>query len=125
MQARLLPVLSLTCLLPALVGAASLPVVQRDGREYVSAPILEREAGIVIKRLSGRGGYVACGAEQCAPLKSVATDADVVLVPVDGLSAALNLSADFDEDRRHVALVPARGESVAAASVARVGAIAP
>src|SRR5262249_2467576 len=108
MQAKLLLTLILTALTPGLLGAASLPVVMRDGREHVTAAALEREAGIVIKRLPGRGGYVACGAEQCAPVKSVATDADTVLVPVNGLSEALNLTPNFDEQRRHVTFVPAR-----------------
>src|SRR5206468_2676890 len=75
--------------------------------------------------LPGPGGFVACGAEQCAPLKSALTDGDTLLVPVAGLSEALNLTANFDENRRHVALVPASRNASNTAGVARVGSIAP
>src|SRR5262245_8879073 len=117
--------LSLATLTLAPAGAASLPVVMKGGTAYVAAAGLEREAGIVIKRLPGRGGYVACGAQQCAPLKAVVTDGDALLVPVDGVGEALNLNANFDENRRNVAFVPARGELASAGGSARVGSIAP
>jgi hypothetical protein len=106
-------------------NAAPLPVLLRSGEAHVTAAALEREAGIVIKRLPGSGGYVACGAQQCAPLKFVTTEGEAVLVPVDGLTAALNLTANFHEYRAHVTLVPFRGERASAAGVARVGSIAP
>jgi len=120
----LLPIaLTATLVLPA--SAAPLPVTLRDGRAHVAASALEREAGIVIKKLPGRGEFVACGAEQCALLKSVLAEGDILLVPVAGLSEALNLSASFDDSRRHVALVPAPRESSAATGTARVGSVAP
>ncbi len=122
--ARLLT-LTLTANLPLLACAAPLQVIVKGGEAHVAAAALEREAGIVIKKLPGRGGFVACGAEQCAPLKSALTDGDTLLVPVAGLSAALNLTANFDESRRHVALVPAPRTSVTTPSAARVGSIAP
>jgi len=102
----------------------ALPVIVKGGEAHVAAAALEREAGIVIKKLRARG-FVACGAEQCAPLKSALTDGDTLLVTVAGLSEALNLTANFDENRRHVALVPASRNASNAAGVARVGSIAP
>jgi hypothetical protein len=116
---------SLAILLPAVAGAGPLPVVQRDGRAHVTAAALEREAGIVLKRLPARGGYVACGLDRCAPLQSVVTDAGVVLAPVDALSEALQLSAHFDDQRRHVSFTSASRTPADVAGLARVGAILP
>jgi hypothetical protein len=84
---------------------------------------LEREAGIVVKRLPGRAEFVACGRERCAPLKSVQTDGDDWLVPVTPLCEALHLTANFDESRRQVSLILAPRES--SAGPVRVGGIAP
>lgn len=117
--------LTLTATLTSLACAAPLPVILKDGEVYVAAATLEREAGIVIKKLPGRGGFVACGAEQCALLKSALTDGDTLLVSVAGLSEALNLTANFDENRRHVALVAAPPKASNTAGVAHVGSIAP
>ena len=125
MPATRLLTLTLAATLTSLACAAPLPVIVKGGEAHVAAAALEREAGIVIKKLSGRGGFVACGAEQCAPLKSALTDGDTLLVPVAGLSEALNLTANFDENRRHVALVPASRNASNTAGVARVGSIAP
>ena len=125
MQTKLMLTLSLFALLPALAGAARLSVVVRDSHAYVAAAALEREAGIVIKRLPGRGEFVACGKELCAPLNGVLTDGDTLLVPVAALSEAMSLTANFDDSRRHVTFVPAPRESGAKTGPARVGAIAP
>src|SRR5436309_767223 len=124
MTATRLLTLTLAATLTSLACAAPLPVIVKGGEAHVAAA-LEREAGIVIKKLSGRGGFVACGAEQCAPLKSALTDGDTLLVPVAGLSEALNLTANFDENRRHVALVPAPRNASNTDGAARVGSIAP
>lgn len=102
-----------------------LPVIMKDGQAHVAAAVLEREVGIVIKRLPGREEFVACGPEQCAPLRSLLREGDTLLVPVAGLSEAMNLTATFDENRRHVALVPAPSRSAAASGIPRLGAIAP
>src|ERR1051326_7844700 len=125
MRSTRLLTLSLAATLASLACAAPLPVLLKDGEAHVAAAALEREAGIVIKKLPGRGGFVACGAEQCAPLKSALTDGDTLLVPVASLSEALNLKANFDESRRHVALVPASRTAVSTSGAARVGSIAP
>jgi len=125
MRATRILTFTLTATLTSLACAAPLPVIVKGGEAHVAAAALEREAGIVIKKLPGRGGFVACGAEQCAPLKSALIDGDTLLVPVAGLSEALNLTANFDESRRHVALVPAPRTSVATSGTARVGSIAP
>ena len=100
-------------------------VTLRDGQAHVAASALEREAGIVIKKLPGRGEFVACGTERCATLKSLRTEGDTWLVAVAGLTDALQLSAIYDESRRHVTLVPAVGESSTSTGPARVGSIAP
>jgi hypothetical protein len=115
----------MTAMLTSLACAAPLPVIVRDGQAHVAAAALEREAGIVIKRLPGRGEFVACGREQCAPVRSVLTDGAAMLVPVAGLNEAMNLRANFDESRQHVSLIPAPRESSSTAGPARVGAIAP
>ena len=125
MPAPELLTLTLTALLTTLACAAPLPDIVRDGQAHVTAAALEREAGIVVKRLPGRGEFIACGSERCALVKSVLTDRDTMLVPVAGLSEAMNLTATFDESRRHVALVPGRREAASTAGPARVGAIAP
>ena len=125
MHARVLLPIALTTMLAIPTSAAPLPVTLRDGQAHVAASALEREAGIVIKKLPGRGEYVACGPERCASLKSVLAEGDTLLVPVAGLSAAMNLTANFDDSRRHVALVPASRGSFASTGPARVGAIAP
>src|SRR2546428_12567167 len=108
MPATRLLTLTLTAVLATLVCAAPLPVLVRNGEAHVAAAVLEREAGIVVKRLPGRAEFVACGRERCAPLKSVLTDGDDWLVPVAPLCEAMHLTANFDERRRHVApiLVP-------------------
>jgi hypothetical protein len=125
MRVTVLLAIALTAMHATLASAATLPVTLRDGQAHVAASALEREAGIVIKRLPGRGEFVACGATRCAPLKSVLAEGDTLLVPVAGLSTAMNLTADFDDSRRHVALVPASRGSSASTGPARVGAIAP
>src|SRR5262245_18447960 len=125
MQTRLLVTLSLATLMTGLAGAASIPVVMRHGKPHIAAEALERDAGIVVKRLSSRGEFVACGPEQCARLEAVLTEGETWLVPVAGLSAALNLTATLDDSGRHIALTPARVEASRIAGLARVGSIAP
>lgn len=115
----------LTAMLSARVCAAPLPVILRNGEPHVSSGALERESGIVVKRLPGRGEFIVCGTRRCAPLKSVLADGNTFLVPVSGLSEAMNLTANFDEGRQHVALASAPGEFAATEGAARVGAIAP
>lgn len=115
----------LTAMLATAAYAAPLPAITKGGTTYVAAAALEREAGIVTKRLPGRGEFVVCGKELCAALKGVVTDSDTLLVPVAGLSKAMNLTANFDDRRQHVTFVPARHESGAATGPARLGAIAP
>ena len=117
--------LTLTAMLTTLVCAAPLPVLFRNGEAHVARAVLEREAGIVVKRLPGRAEFVACGRERCAPLKSVLTDGDDWLVPVAPLCEAMRLTANFDESRRHVALILAPRTSVATSGTARVGFVAP
>ena len=117
--------LALTAILSALACAGPLPVVVRNGESHVAATALEREAGIVIKKLPGKGQFVACAAEQCAPVKSVVVEGETLLVPVTALSEAMNLTATFDDARRHVTLSPGAGGAAAATGAARVGAIAP
>jgi hypothetical protein len=127
MRATGLLALALTAM-PTLVSAAPLPVITRDGQAHVAAAALEREAGIVIKRLSGREArseFVACGTSQCAPLKRVLTDGDTLLAPVAGLSDALNLTANLDDSRRHVTFSPAHRDSTTTSGASRVGGLAP
>lgn len=125
MRARVLMAIAMTTVFATLAFAAPLPVILRDGQAHVAASTLEREAGIVIKKLPGRSEFIVCGAEQCAPLKFVLAEGDTLLVPVTGLCAAMNLTAHFDDSRRHVALVPASREASTSTGLARVGAIAP
>ena len=122
--ARLLP-LAAPMVVATLVSAAPMPVIIREEQAHVTAAALEREAGIVVKRLPGRAEFVACGPDRCAPVKSVLTSGDAMHVPVAGLSDALNLTANFDEGRRHVTFVPAPRPADGATGPARVGAIAP
>jgi hypothetical protein len=121
---RLLP-LALTLVFATLGDAAPLPVIARDAKAHVTAAALEREAGIVVKGLPGRAEFVACGPDRCAPVKSVLTSGDTMLVPVAGLSDALNLTANFDEGRRHVTFISTPRGADNATGLARVGAIAP
>lgn len=124
---RLIPwvMLALTTTLATSLAGEPLPVIMKNGQAHVAAGVMEREMGIVIKRLPGREEFVACGTEQCAPLRSVIREGDTLLVPIAGLSEALNLTANFDENRQHVALVPAPSKSAGASGVARLGSIAP
>jgi len=120
--------LALTAAPATAISGAPLPVITRDGQAHVAAAALERDAGIVIKRLPGRGGgseFVACGPSQCAPLKGVLADGETLLAPVAGLSEALNLTANLDEGRRHVTFGPAQLDSSSTTGTARVGGIAP
>lgn len=117
--------LALTTTLATSLAGEPLPVIMKNGQAHVAAGVMEREMGIVIKRLPGREEFVACGTEQCAPLRSVIREGDTLLVPIAGLSEALNLTANFDENRQHVALVPAPSKSAGASGVARLGSIAP
>lgn len=128
MPATRLLALALTVMLPTLASAAPLSVVMRSSEAHVAAAALEREAGIVIKRLPGRAGrseFVACGTERCAPLKGVLTEGDTLLAPVADLSESMNLSANFDDSRRHVTFASARREPTATAGPVRVGSLAP
>ena len=125
MPATRLLTLSLTAMLTTPVCAAPLPVLVRKGEAHVAAAVLEREVGIVVKRLPGRAEFVACGRERCAPLKSVLTDGDDWLVPVTPFCDALHLTATFDESRRNVALIFAPRESSATTGPVLVGGIAP
>lgn len=125
MPASGLLTLLLTAMLTTLVCAAPLPVLVRNGEAHVAAAVLEREAGIVVKRLPGRAEFVACERERCAPLKSVLTDGGEWLVPVAPLCESLHLTANFDENRRHVALILAPRGSSATTGPVRVGGIAP
>jgi hypothetical protein len=111
--------------LATVMYAAPLATITKDGATYVAAAALEREAGIVTKRLPAHGEFVACGKELCAPLKGVVTDGDTLLVPVAALSEAMSLTANFDDSRRHVTFVPAPRESGARNGPVRVGALAP
>ncbi|MFN0126001.1 MAG: hypothetical protein ACKV19_04875 [Verrucomicrobiales bacterium] len=106
-------------------ASATLPVHLKDRVAHVTAADLERQAGIAIKRLPERGGFVACGSEACAPLEGVLAEGDALLVPVAGLAEALNLEAKFDDNRRQVALTPSRREASRATGLARVGSLAP
>ena len=128
MLASRLLAIALTAMSATLISAAPLPVITRDGQAHVAAPALEREAGVVVKRLPGRDGrseFVACGTSLCAPLKGVLADGETLLVPVAALSEALNLTANFDDGRRHVIFNPARRESTPTTGPARVGSLAP
>jgi hypothetical protein len=125
MQAMPLLMTSIVALVSASASAAPLPVVMKDGAAHVNGAALEREAGIVVKRLSNRGGFVACGAEACAPLKSVVAEGRDVLVPVAELTEVMNLTASFDEGKRHVIFAVAASRSTGRPGAARVGSIAP
>jgi len=125
MPASGLLTLPLTLILTTWLCAAPLPVLVRNGEAHITAAALEREAGIVVKRLPGRTEFVACGRERCAPLKSVLTEGDDWLVLVAPLCETMHLTANFDESRRHVALILAPRESSATTGPVRVGGIAP
>jgi len=125
MRASGLLTLTLTVVLTTHACAANLPVLVRSGEAHVAAAVLEREAGIVVKRLPGRADFVVCGRESCASLKFVLTDGDDWLVPVAPLCEAMHLTANFDESRRHVALILVPRESSATSGPVRVGSSAP
>lgn len=125
MRATVLFAIALTTLLATPTSAARLAVTLRDGQAYIAASALERELGMVVKRLPGRGQFVVCGAAQCAPLKEVLAEDGNLLVPVAELGKAMNLTADLDHSRRQVALTPASHGSSTGIGPARVGAIAP
>ncbi len=125
MRVRVPTAITLTMVIATGASAASLPFLLKDGQAYVAGPALERDAGIVLKKLPGRGDFIACGAEGCAPVKSVRTEGDTLLVSVADLSAALNLQADLDEGQRKVDLRPAAGGATTWSGPARVGTIAP
>jgi len=125
MPATKILTVALAATLTAMAYAAPLPVIVKGSEAHIAAAALEREAGIVIKKLPEGGGFVACGAQQCAPLRSVLNDGITLLVPVTALSEALNLTADFDENRRHVSLVAAPRNNSSTAGVAQVGSITP
>lgn len=105
--------------------AAPVAVTMKGAEPCVAATTLEREAGIVIKRLPGRGGFVACAADRCAPVKPVHAEGDNWLVPVAGLSEAMNLTASYDTARRYVTFGRAASDSMTNAGPVRVGAIVP
>lgn len=125
MRPLLLLPMTLAALLPAPADAAALPVVMRDDSAFVAAAHLEREVGIVAKRLPGRDEFVVCGKASCAALKGVISDGEGWLVPVTALSAALSLTANFDERRTHVTFIPTERVANASANLARVGALMP
>lgn len=98
--------LALACLLGLALAAqgVTLPVIERNGIQYVEAPALERESGIAIKRIESSGEFVACAADRCARVKGAQAEGKQVIVPVDALCSALAVEAQFDETRRAVTL---------------------
>ena len=112
-------------LAPVLASAATLQIIEHDGRSCVDAAALEREGQIVIKALPGRDAFVACAADRCALVASVATEAGATLVPVTSLAEALGLAVTFDERRQHVTLIPTRRDDQGAPANFGVGSLAP
>ena len=122
--AQLLTITLLT-VMTSFASATPLPVILENKEPHVDAAALERGAGIVIKKLPGRGEFVACAAEQCAPLNAVVIKGEALLVPVAALSEALHFTATYDKDGLHVELSPAAHSTPPAQGQPRVGSIVP
>ncbi|MEW6304238.1 MAG: redoxin family protein [Verrucomicrobiota bacterium] len=102
--------------------ATTAPVVQRDGRPFASASALSG-LGLAVKELPGRDAIVACHEDRCAPLKEFRREGADILVSLDALCEALNLSAAYDQARATVRLTTVAAP--AATSAPDVGRLAP
>lgn len=80
-----------------------LPVLERDGRDYVSAKALAALLQIELKPLPGREEFVLCRHDRCALVKAVVAGVNGDnLVEVQALAKALSAEASFVAGRRHV-----------------------
>jgi hypothetical protein len=102
-----------------------LPVVQRNGENYVSGVRLERDAGIAIKTLPGQKQLAACRAERCGLVKDFIAEGDALLVRIDSLAQALDASLQFDATRQRVRFDFLTAGAPAVHSHADVGQLAP
>lgn len=107
------------------VLADALPVVSRDGQNYVSSKHLEEKLGVAIKSLPAEKQTVACYRERCAVLEGVISGADGLLVRVDSVEKGLNARATVDQSSETVTFQFSRPDGVAADALPGVGRLAP
>ncbi len=101
-------------------------VVDRDGRAWVSATSLAKDAGIAIKHLPGQNQVVACNKTRCALVKESLREGHDTLVPVTALAEALGSTAKFDAKQQRVSFhFGNQGALPPAEAAARVGQVAP
>ena len=100
-------------------------VVERNGRVYVPATKLARDAGIAIKHLPGRDQIVACSQDRCAVVKDFLREANETLVGVTALSQALGATTRYDAKRQKVAFQFSEKNAPAVEASASVGQVAP
>lgn len=79
------------------------PVLEHEGRDYVSAKALTALLQIELKPLPGREEFVLCRQDRCALVKAVVVAANGEnLVEVTALAKALSAEATFVPGRKHV-----------------------
>jgi hypothetical protein len=99
--------------------------MERNGRFYVAASVLEREAGIVVKPLPGQDHLVACVEDRCALVKDYLREGTETYLAAQALAAALNGEVLLDAERKQIRFKFAAAAKETGDAVARVGMLAP
>jgi hypothetical protein len=108
-----------------LAETVPVPVVIRDGQNYVNSKDLEQTAGIAIKSISSDKQIVACYGDRCALVNEFIREKEGVIVKVDLLEKALRVNASFDSSRTTVRFDSSATNDMLDDSLPQVGRLAP
>ncbi|MEI8041675.1 MAG: redoxin family protein [Verrucomicrobiota bacterium] len=104
----------------------SVSVVERNGRDYVSAKALATVLHIGLKSLPGRSEFVLCHEDRCALTRSVVTNANGdYLVEIVALAKALSAKARFTAGRTSVAFTVSGADMQPSETLPQLGSFAP
>jgi len=103
-----------------------IPVIERDGREYVSGALLQREWKVAVKSLPGQEQMVLCRQDRCALLKDhrVGEEGEI-LVGLEAMTKLLSLRIERSADGRRVGFAEQAGISRGEDELTQVGELAP
>jgi peroxiredoxin len=104
---------------------AMIQTLEQNGRSYVSASALVRQAGIAVKTLPGRNQLAVCAHERCAVVKDFFTEGGETFLAVDSVAEALGTRPQWDSGGKKVTFALEPGAAFKADGPARVGQLAP